>query len=297
MRSIYVFGLFQISPGKTVVSTALCRGLLNRGLKVAPFKPRSGHNIWFQHDAFNKYKRDARLFCEDVIRLKEAARCQLPYEILNPVDALMAPLDAGIFLEKNNIRGMYLKQPNTFHHLLVERYTSWEDGKAKSTICVNEKNLSGGVLSDLEYIRELTGKAEKVLTIEDVAGWASVFRKLGPGSISTCCRRIGEESKLMVVEGFNDAVCPMLGLGYEAVLGVGPGSAAFYDSSDFDKVIKVKSMTGGDPMELRSKDIIQFIKPDEILSIPALDRRDLTNFDRLSEKLGHVVLAVLKRLE
>lgn len=297
MRSIYVFGFFQTSPGKTVVSTALCRGLLNRGFNVAPFKPRSGHNLWFQHDAFDKCKKEARLFCEDVIKLKEAARCRLPYEILNPVDALMAPLDTKAFLKKNCIRRIYLKQPNTFDHFLVERYTSWEDGKAKSTLCVSEKNLSGEVLFDSEYIRDLMEKAENVLKVKDVVEWTSVFRNWGPVSISTCSRRIADEHELMVVEGFNDAVCPAPKLRYEAVLGVGPGTAAFYDPGDFERVIRVKSMIGGDTMGLRSKDVIQYIKPDGIWPIPALSSNNLISFDVLSEELGNIIDAVLKRLK
>ena len=297
LRSIYIFGLFPISPGKTVVSAALCRGLLSRGFNVAPFKPRSGHNLWYQYPTFQKCKEEDRLFCEDIIRLREASGCQLPYEILNPIDALMAPLDAGDFLKKNDTRGMYLKQAITFDHLIVERYTSLEEGETKSTICINEKNLSGGVLSDIEYISELTETAEKVLRIEDATGWASIYRKLRPVSISTCNRKIVEKHEVTVVEGFNDAVCPAPELRYKAVLGVAPGVVAFYDPDDFERVIKVKSMTGGDPMGLRSKDIIQFIKPEGILSIPPLNSRDLINFDVMSHKLWNVIDAVINRID
>lgn len=267
------------------------------GFKVAPFKPRSGHNIWFQHDAFEECRRETRLFCEDIISLKEAASCSLPYEALNPVDALMAPLDAGAFLEDNYVRGLYLMDADTFNHLLVERYTIWEDGGARSTICVNEKNLSGRVLSDKDYISKLTGKADKVLAIEDVAGWASVFSRLGPCSISTCRKRLEEDYGLVVVEGFNDAVCPELGVRYEAVLGVGPGVAAFYDPEDFHRVIELKYMMGRDPTGLRSEEILDFIKPEEMISIPALPGIYLKNLDVLSERLGDVVGAALNRLE
>lgn len=294
--SIYVFGLFPISPGKTVVSTALCRALLNRGFKVAPFKPRSGHNLWYQYDAFKKCKKESRLFCEDIIKLKEASRCYLPYEILNPVDALMAPLDAGDFLEKNYVREMYLKEGDTFSHLLVERYTSCEEGNIKSIICLNEKSLSRKALTDRDYIHDLMEQSDDVVTVEDESGWISAFRRFGPRSISTCARRIAEEHEVIVVEGFNDAVCPAPELRYDAVAGVGPGAAAMFDSGDFERVIKLKSMIGVDPMGLRSEDIVEFIKPERILAIPALDNGVLTDFDQLSKTLVEMVDAILKQL-
>lgn len=297
MKSVYLFGFFPDSPGKTVVSTALCRGLLNRGFNIAPFKPRSGHNLWYQYDAFTKCKKEARLFCEDIIKLKEASRCRLPYELLNPIDALMAPLDVGTFLKENYIRWMYLKEANTFSHLLVERYTSWEEGKTESVICVNKVNLSNGALSDREYIRALLEKADEVVALKDVAEWASVFRRLETRSISTCSKSIEEDYEFLVVEGFNDAVCPSPELRYDAVVGVGPGVAVLYDAGDFERTIRVKSMIGGDPMELRSKDIVEFIKPEEILTIPALNSKDLIDFDRLSKRLGEIVSAVLDRFE
>lgn len=297
LRKIYVFGLFQTSPGKTTVSTALCRGLLKRGCKVSPFKPRSGHNLWFQRGSFNKCKVEARLYCEDIIRLKEAARCYLPYEILNPVDALMAPLDARTFLNKNYMREMYIKDENTFNHLLVERYTSWREGMARSTVCVNDKNRLGDALTDRDYIRQLMEKSDEVLKIKDEAGWNSVFITLAPRSISTCGRRIAEEYEVMVVEGFNDAVCPAPELRYEAVLGVGPGAAALYNPDDFERAIKVKSMIGSEPMDLRSRDIVNFIKPKKIMTVPALDKKDINDFDRLSKKLGELVDDVLREIE
>ncbi len=293
MRSIYVFGFFPISSGKTVVSSALCRGLLSREFKVAPFKPRSGHNLWYQHCAFLKCREEARLFCEDIIKLKEASRCELPYEILNPIDALMAPLNARTFLENNYVREMYVKDANTFLHLLVERYTSWKGDRPRTVFCVNEKNLSDEALSDRDYIRDLTKKSDEVLTVEDAAGWDSVFRRLGPACTSTCSGRIAEEYELMVVEGFNDAVCPAPELRYDVVVGVAPGVAAFYSPDDFHRVIEVKSMTGGDPMGMRSRDIVEFIKPEKMLKIPALGTKDLADFNRLSKKLGDIIEAIL----
>jgi hypothetical protein len=48
-------------------------------------------------------------------------------------------------------------------------------------------------------------------------------------------------------------------------------------------------MISGEPMGLRSRDIIEFIKPEKVFSIPALGIEDITDFDMLSKKLVEIV--------
>lgn len=292
-QTIFVFGFFPVSPGKTVVSTAICRGLLNRGFKVAPFKPRSGHNLWYQHDAFLRCREESRLYCEDIIKLSKASRCPIPNETLNPIDALLAPLDTRKFLEEDYIREMYMKEAITFHHLLVERYTLWRDGP-RTILCVNENNLAEDSFVDGSYIRGLGERSDEVLSIADAQGWNSVFRRLGPECTSTCFRKIAEDHELMVVEGYNDAVCPAPGLRYDVVVGVAPGLAAFYDPDDFHRVIDVKSETGKEPMGMRAVDMIHFMKPQRVITVPALRGHDIKDFDTLSRKLDNIIDSVVE---
>jgi len=296
LQIVFVFGFFPVSPGKTVVSTAICRGLLNKGFKLAPFKPRSGHNLWYQHNAFLKCRKEARLYCEDIIKLKKASRCSLQYEILNPIDALLAPLNARTFLEKENLREMYIIETSTFYHLLVERYTLWKDGMLRTTLCVNEKNLLDHPLIDRDYIRGLKSGSDEVLSILDVNGWNSIFKGMGPDCTSTCSWKIAEEHELMVVEGYNDAVCPAPRLRYDVVVGVAPGVAALYNPSDFHRVIDVKSKTGGDPMGMIAEEIVNYIKPEIIFSIPALHTHDINNFDLLSQRLEDMIDTLVELL-
>ena len=146
-----------------------------------------------------------------------------------------------------------------------------------------------------DYVQDLTSKSDKIINIEDTPGWSSVLRRFGPVCTSTCSKRIAEEYELMVVEGFNDAVCPAPELRYDVVVGVAPGVAALYNPDDFHKVIELKSMIRGEPMGMIAKDIVDFIKPEKIFTIPALDIDELEDFDRLSQKLSYITEAVLDR--
>jgi len=43
-------------------------------------------------------------------------------------------------------------------------------------------------------------------------------------------------------------------------------------------------MITGEPMGLRSREIVDFIKPEKILTVLALSKKDINDFDRLSKK-------------
>lgn len=295
LKKILIFGLFETSPGKTVVSATLSRGIRNEGLRVAPFKPRSGHNLWYQHDSYDICKKRESLFCEDIIKLRKAAKCNLPYEVLNPVDALMAPMDASIYLSNNNIRSMYIDENNTFNNLIVERYTSCKNESLKYNLCLNKTQLNN-IFFERDFINKLISRVNEVVEVKSLDEWCSVSQRFGPESISNCFARVSEACDVVVVEGFNDAVCPAPGLKYDVVIGIGPGISAFYDSADFQRAIDVLSTTGHNRMNLRSRDVIKYIKTLEIQPIQAIEMNHLEKYDFLCEKLKNVLDAALKRL-
>ena len=289
MHSIFIFGLLQESSGKTVISSALARGMINRGIRTRVFKPRSGHNLWYQYDVFLKCKKEGRLFCEDIIKLRKACKCSLPLEVLNPVDALMSPLNVKAFLERKAINRLYLLEDNTFLHLIAERYTTCKDG-IKHLLCINLKALkSNFTMIDLEYIRKLEKHAEKVLYINSPDEWNSIFQDYGPEAIRSCYAKVSEEADYVIVEGFNDAVCPEKSLRYDLTIGVAPGVIIFYEAENFHAVLETLESLGKDPRSLRAEDVLKYLKKTKILSIPALSSTCLKNYDSLSRKLDQVI--------
>jgi len=293
MRSVFVFGLLPESPGKTVISSALTRGMINRGIKTCVFKPRSGHNFWYQYDIFLKCKKEGRLFCEDIVKLRRACKNSLPFEVLNPVDALMGPLNAEEFIERKMVDQLYLFEDDVFLHLIAERYTICKD-KIENVLCINTRAIrSCLVMTDLEYVRELEKHADKVLYLNSSDEWNSIFQDYGPKAIRSCYRRISEKSDYAIVEGFNDAVCPEESLRYDLVIGVAPGVIIFYDAKDFHDVIETFKDLGKDPRSLRAKNIIKYLKKVKTLSIPALPSSHLKDYDVLSKDLNQVVESAL----
>ena len=169
LPSIFVFGLFPDSSGKTILACALARGLANSGLRVGVFKPRSGHNIWYQYGAFLKCKDADSLFCEDIIKLRDASRCDMPYEVLNPVDALLAPLNAEYFLKRNTSSQMFLFEHDIFRHLIVERHSILKLEGTETFLLINERNIDANLaVLDRSYVEGLRRAAAKVISVRSL---------------------------------------------------------------------------------------------------------------------------------
>lgn len=292
MTSIFIFGLFPEDSGKTVVSTAIARGLLNEGLRVGVFKPRSGHNLWYQYESFLKCKSEGMLFCEDIIKLMEASRCYLPPEILNPIDALMSVFNVETFLKRRRVGQMYILEPEAFSHLIAERYTVLENGESRKILLINERNLGTELmLLDSDYINRLEANSDQVIPLKSLNEWSSLYRSLAPTSIRSCYDVLNKKSEGIVIEGYNDVVAPDFQLisGVDMVVGVAPGTALFYDPGEFKKLIDTLRSLGRDPTSLRAKDVIGYLKHYEIFRVPPLTREYLTDYDELCRRLKPIV--------
>ena len=300
MPAVFIFGLFPESSGKTVLATALARGLANRGLDVAVFKPRSGHNMWYQYEAFLECKRRRSLFCEDIIKLREASGCPLPYELLNPVDALLAPLNANVFLEQNLTRRMFLFEGDLYRHLIAERYLIFEGEEEKRVLLVNERNINASiVMFDQDYLEELKANTNQVIPVNSLSEWTAIFNELGSKAICSCYQKIKREYSNLIIEGFNDSICPEPKIINEVnvVIGVAPGTAILYDVNEFKRIINAMVKLGKNPRALRAEDIAAFTRKYEILKIPPIPSKHLTDYDNLSRELKEVVDRVKEEIE
>ncbi|MEM2134966.1 MAG: hypothetical protein Q6366_005875 [Candidatus Freyarchaeota archaeon] len=296
MTTIFVFGLLPESPGKTLTSRAIVRGLISRGLDVGVFKPRSGHNYWYQYDAFQKCKEEGQLFCQDIIELTEARGGDtLPYVLTNPVDALMAPLKIENYLGKN-CNQFYLDDYHTFTHLVMERYTFYE-ADITNTLCINSARMRDLLFSEPSFLKDVTSKAARTIQIDSLEAWNQIYKDLSSKAILSCYRKVCEKHGNILIEGYNDAVCPEPDLNYDIVVGVAPGIAIFYDSERFTQVLKFMKYLGRDPLGLRAENILEHLKTDKIFKVPSLVSQEKKDTDTLSEKLSPIVDYAEKKIE
>jgi predicted P-loop ATPase/GTPase len=156
-RRVLVVGLQPHSAGKATLCKALIYGFKDRGFDLVPFKPHSGISYWSQFDTFQESLMRGSLLSSDIIELEEAAKSNLPLDILNPVNRLSGPiLDRGMPEERL-----------VFREFLVHRFT-YHDG-------VNHRNayyLNGTVklthMRDMEQLYlKIRKKAAKVVFVKN----------------------------------------------------------------------------------------------------------------------------------
>jgi predicted P-loop ATPase/GTPase len=288
--TIYVFGLFKNSPGKTTLSTALIRGLVNAGMEIVPIKPRSGHNLWYQYNAFKRCLDEGRLYCEDIIKLRKASECHIPYEVLNPVDTLVSPMDISPYL-KDRIREMYLKEKDDFSRFVVERYTREMNGSLEHVLCLNAGNR--GLPLDIEGIEN---NSQRVHRVNNLSEWNKIFGRYAPRAITSCVNRLREECNILLVESFSDEVFLVPNLKYDTVLGVAPGVVVMYHPKDFQKVME--HLTKGKILStIKARKMLPFLKPICVKAIPPLMEEELSDYNHVADKFSVIKEMIIKNMK
>ncbi len=295
LPSIFVFGIYPESSGKTTVCLAIVRGLMLRGWDVGVFKPRSGHSYWYHHDIYVKCSAEGRLFSWDILKLSKAQGGEvLPLEVLNPVDALFSPPDS-LSLDEHSF---LVRRSNLFFEMVAERYTI-VDGVVQNILCVNQFNFESDNLlfKEWNYVKRLKEKADKIVPIETLEEWNEVYLYYAPIAIKSCYEKVSSQHEAVIVEGFSDAVCPNPDLSFDTALGVLPGAIFCYDGKRFKRAIEVVAGTTRDPTSLEARDIINLLRPNATVRVPAISSQDAENHDRLALKLNSIVDLAEKILE
>ncbi len=167
-----------------------------------------------------------------------------------------------------------------------------------NVLCINEEAGKRSVtIVDEDYLTRLKKRASRVISLHSLAGWNRVFNELGPASVRSCYRRVSEMFEYVIVEGFNDAVCPEPTIRHDIIIGVAPGVAAFYDAKRFYGLLDTMSELGKNPAALTAREIAKFLREKAITPIPALPEDCLMDYDKLSVRLSDLAAIVLKRLD
>jgi predicted P-loop ATPase/GTPase len=184
-----------------------------------------------------------------------------------------------------------------FAHLVGERYTILRNGKQELTLCLNEQNIrSGLILFDINFLQCLKASVNKVIPVKSMSEWNEVFQTLSPLAMQSCYHEIVNKSEYVIVEAFNDAVCPDTSLRYNLVIGVAPGLAIFYNAEKFHQRLYTLEKLGKDPITLKSRDIVKYLKKERIVKIPPLTKQVLDDYERLSQKLEEIVNITIDEL-
>lgn len=291
MKSVFVFGLFEDSPGKTTFSCGLLHKLQQIGLNPVPLKARAGHNYWYQYNDLIPCLKEGRLYCSDIIKLKQASRAEEPYETLNPIDTLITPLDAMYYIKNKNSRTLYLSHKDIFNKLAVERYTVIRKNKPLHTFLIKE---APSHLIPEETIEKITVKADKTIKIENLEDWTRFYQQNAVEAINSCTDSL-KHHPVMVSEGFCDIIYPAPRMDHDVVVAVAPGVVLLYDSKRFMKAAQYHTFEG--KKEFKASEVIQYLKPVKMYRIPVLTQLELCELDKIAEAYIDPIETVIKQLQ
>lgn len=278
MMKVFVFGLVEKDAGKTTVSKILLHFFKELGLSFIPFKPMSGHNLWYQWQAFKQCIKQEKLFCEDIYHLREVANVNMPIEVLNPVDLLFAPLDLDYFISEGFETEFYMTDPTAV--LVMERVTTRLHGKFRNVYLVNS-----ALETHLKYLKPVVEKllkhSDDILTFRDTNEQIETHMRLAERAINTCYGEISEKTDNILIESFNDAVMPCKQvLDVNVPIGVAPGHILIFDPSKWSKALSIITQVKH-PSNLKAQDIIPVLKPEKIFKIQPVSKNYLNKLEKI----------------
>jgi len=275
---LFIFGLVEKDAGKTTVSKVLLHFFKDLGLNFIPFKPISGHNLWYQWHAFKQCIKQRKLFCEDIYHLKEVANVDIPIEILNPVDLLFAPLDLDYFINEGFETEFYMTDPTAA--LVMERVTTIYRGKIKNLYLLNS-----ALETHLKYLKPIVEKllkhSDEILSFKGRNEQVDMHIRLAEKAVNTCYKEILEKEENVLIESFNDAVMPCRHvLNVNVPIGVAPGHILVFDPSKWGKALSVITQIKH-PSSLKAQDIIPVLKPEKIFKVQPISKNYLNKTEKI----------------
>ncbi len=293
---VFVGGVFPYDSCKTTTALALIHGALNLGVKVCPFKPRAGHNLFFQYDAALECIKTGALFCEDIIKLKKASKIEEDPEVLNPVDLALAPPNVEYYLREELYEQLYLFEDDLFHRFTVGRITFMAREGKTNLILLNEQLLKKGHTLYIEKLLEAAQKsASELVYVPNEQTLAKLNGELADDAITTCWHYITRKHKNIIVESFNDAVAPFREV-YEldVYLLSAPGRVLVCDPERFKTALMATTTVRSERLSVRTKNILGLLKIKKIFRIPFLKNEEVKNPDKLAKAYEEVINYVYK---
>jgi len=271
IKTILINGLLEFDSGKTTLGLSLIHELIGRGLKVAAYKPIAGHNGWFQMKSLLNSIKHGVLVGDDAYKYYILMRKELPLELINPIDMLLAPPDLK---DHRNVTYYMNAFTNITDIVVLMRISSCTKG-LRSTYYLISENFRYCIDSLKTLIDELVRKVRLRYNVKLIsrAGFTNLVSdsKLIDEATRGCFDKYINYD-LTVVESYNNVVTPMRldTIKPSIVLTVTPGKVFVYDGGKYVKAYELihgMRLISLYSMEL-THTLFKILKPDASFNIP-----------------------------
>ncbi|UJG42617.1 MAG: hypothetical protein K9W46_09510 [Candidatus Heimdallarchaeum endolithica] len=273
---IFVAGLLEYNSGKTTLSKEIMRQFKEeQGIKVQPFKPLSGNNLYYNFKEirknFDKYKEILSL---DIVELVEQAETKVENPTINnPVHKLNTPAIPYEFIKEGVTQTYYNRFTESV--ALIQRFTIIEEeNKSKNYYIINNQSYKNTkFFNEEEIIEELRKKAEKINTYSNEEEYIALNMDYYAKATESTFNYWEKKEKIILIEGFNNSAHPAWCVRKaNIVILVGPGTIITYEPEKYFTAIDNYRMINREKLTITS-DIVKIQKPDAMFRF-ALNKED-----------------------
>ncbi len=275
---VFIGGLLEYNSGKTTIAKDMVSFFENNSsMKVSPFKPLSGSNLFYHYEQVVENATKCEDFISlDIIELLNETSNDIKATIANPVHKVNTQAIATRFFEEGSINSFYNKYLDS--EALLQRFSFCDsEGKQKSTYIVNEPIYKNEKFWNDEKLTEpILRKANEIKSFKNDPEYYSLNSKYYADSIQTSFDYLKNNSDLVVIEGFNDSAHPAWCVRESnIILLLGPGSIIIYDPDVYFRAIdNYRAINRNQPST--TNEILKMASPKEslYLSLDTTERKE-----------------------
>lgn len=293
VANIFVLGLSR-KCGKTLVASALVKGLLDNNVKAGFIKPLSLVDTYLDLAAISRSVDLGFPVSMEAVQLSEVDP-SLDYDVVNPLVLVSAPPRLETFLEARTPSTYFAYLDDPFKRIFFVKASFPQSIKMRLGY-LNEWLLSRRLVHvDDEILRKISRNVDKVTKISIHIDVENFLREIISKAVGEAYERLSERRRVLIVEGVFDRAWPLpFYLRPDIVFIVAQGSVLMFRGDRYAAAVKVKG-DYSDMSVLRTRDVIALLNPSTIFHVPPLSTFEL--IESRMEKLSEVIGAVLDFIE
>jgi len=288
---IFVGGLLPFDSGKTTLSAQLLSALSSSyPLRIAPFKPLSGSNLYYHYTKLKEYSsRFNSLISLDIVELLSHLSSDISNpSLFNPVHRLHTPAVPYYFFTENSLKTYYSRFTNSIP--LIQRFTIVEkENKFKTHYIINEQAYSNNkFLNDSSLISSLLKEADGFYYYRDEQEYYVLNEQYYAEATNSTFEYLKAHYPVILIEGFNNAAHPAWCV-REAniILLVGPGTVFVYEPEPYFRAIdSYRSVNRDKPST--TEDIVNLQKPNKAFALPVKEEEQIKQINNLAEEIYQI---------
>ncbi len=270
MAIILVVGVGEDS-GKTTVAASLASFLSGRGFKVSVSKPIGASELWLRPWVLRESESRGIVVTGDaVILARSLRRGDVNLEVLNPVAAILAPIDYSRFPPRSSSAEAASLLPALRVALL--RISECTSSSVKRLHLSSKEALERAPESIAARLRDSMGSLKPRPLLVNSGFISSVLSSTGIEAADTCLSMLDSTSDLVVVESNSDVAAPtsLSVAKADAVIVAAPGVACVYSGERWRMAVQLQ-VSIGSPWRTTVSDIMEIARPEKLVAIPVTE--------------------------